>query len=36
VNGLVFALVDVRTWLRTLELDGAHRDSDDRVADVVW
>jgi PIN domain nuclease of toxin-antitoxin system len=31
VDGLVLAPVDVRTWLRTLELDWAHRDPADRV-----
>lgn len=31
VDGLVLAPVDVRTWLRTLELDWAHRDLADRV-----
>jgi PIN domain nuclease of toxin-antitoxin system len=31
VDGLVLAPVDVRTWLRTLELEWAHRDPADRV-----
>ena len=31
VDGLVLAPVDVRTWLRTLVLDWAHRDPADRV-----
>lgn len=31
VDGLVLAPVDVRTWLRTLALDWAHRDPVDRV-----
>ncbi len=31
VDGLVLAPVDVRIWLRTLELDWAHRDPADRV-----
>ncbi|QJR34037.1 type II toxin-antitoxin system VapC family toxin [Gemmatimonas groenlandica] len=31
VDGLVLAPVDVRTWLRTLDLDWAHRDPADRV-----
>jgi PIN domain nuclease of toxin-antitoxin system len=31
VDGLVLAPVDVRTWLRTLELEWPHRDPADRV-----
>jgi len=31
VDGFVLAPVDVRIWLRTLELDWAHRDPADRV-----
>ena len=31
VDGLVLAPVDARTWLRTLELDWAHRELADRV-----